>query len=665
MKRLAIARYSLWLLYAACVLADASSRHFGLSLAFAQDQPTSPTQVVINQIDASAFPNIKLFVSVQDAAGKMIRGLESKDFFVTEDEVEQSPVTAATQLPSVATVLVLDTSGSMKGAIADTKQAATAYVELARSEDEMCLMVFSDRPETVQNFTADKNALKRAVDGIKARGNTALYDAAYEAIKSFGEKKGRKVIILLTDGKDDDGTNKPLSKKTLDDVIKVAKETNIPIFAIGLGKDIDEGVLKKLASESGGRYFASPSSADLAALYQEISAQLTGQYLLSYATDLSERDGSWHRVVVKVAGSTGQKQYMAPLDQASASPPAPPPATETKPAAPPPSSAAAAKPSINVLAASQGTQILFITSQYNDSDWAAARLIDEAIGEAHGYSSKDASPQEILFELPKTAILSSAVIDPYTTEREDRWAKDVEIWVSTVGPYDGFTKAASVTVDNKRMESQDPSISLTEQTFPIPETRARWVKVLLKNNYGGDYVQLGEIKLLGSYSEEKEADPLAGLVNVFSQEIGGKILYFSSQYNDSDWAAKNLIDGKVGKGQGYCSADNKPVEILFVLPQVLTISHVAFNPFTTENPNRWAQEVEVQVSTEGPKQGFQSAGVFTLHNRLGADPNKPLPDQIFALKTPVQARFIKLFMHKNHGGSYMQLGEFKAFTPKP
>ncbi|WP_448382772.1 hypothetical protein [Desulfosoma sp.] len=81
---------------------------------------------------------------------------------------------------------------------------------------------------------------------------------------------------------------------------------------------------------------------------------------------------------------------------------------------------------------------MFITGQYNDSDWAAARLIDEAIGKGHGYSAKDASPQEILFELPKTAILSSVIIDPYTTEREDRWAKDVEIWVSTVGPYPKF-----------------------------------------------------------------------------------------------------------------------------------------------------------------------------------------------------------------------------------
>lgn len=259
------------------------------------------------------------------------------------------------------------------------------------------------------------------------------------------------------------------------------------------------------------------------------------------------------------------------------------------------------------------------------------------------------------------------IIDPYTTEGESRWVKDVELWVSTAGPYEGFTKAAAVTVDNKRMESQDPSVSLTEQTFPITETKARWVKLVLKNNYGGSYIQAGEIKLMGYFTDESTQDPLAGLINVFSEEIGGKILYVSNQYNDQDWGAKNLIDGQLGNARGYSSKsiskECPPPEILFVLPKVLTITHVAFNPFTTEDPDRWAKDVEVQVSTEGPKQGFQAIGVFMLHNQRHIDRNKPLPDQIFAV-TPAQARFIKLILHKNHGGSYIQLGEFKAYTSK-
>lgn len=666
MEKKAKSHIGRWLLFGMYAL--------GLSAFLGQNfpasaSPSAPTpsqaQVVVNQIDASEFPHIKLFVSVQDPSGKMLRNLQSQDFAVSEDEVPQSPIGVETQLPAIATVLVLDVSGSMKEAIEDTKKAASSFVELSRKEDELQLITFSDRVTTAQVFTTDKVALKKAIDGIKARGNTALYDAAYQAVRSFGEKTGRKVVILLTDGKDDDGTNKPLSKKTADDVIAAAKETNIPLFTIGLGKEIDEAVLKKMASESGGRYFTSPTSSDLAALYEEISAQLTGQYLLSYTTDLTERDGSWHRVVVKVAGAFGDKQYMAPFDKAAA-PPVPSPEPQPKPDAQP--QTPTPKPALNVLGASQGTQILMATSQYNDSTWSAHNLIDEAIGKERGYSSKGGKdPQEILFELPKTALLSSMIIDPYTTEDESRWVKDVELWVSTTGPYEGFTKAAAVTVDNKRMESQDPSISLTEQVFPLPETKARWVKVVLKNNHGGPYIQAGEIKLMGYFTEEQMQDPLAGLQNVFSEEVGGKILYVSSQYDEQDWGAKNLIDGQLGSAHGYSSKsiskESPPPEILFVMPKVLTITHVAFNPFTTEDPSRWAKEVEVQVSTEGPKQGFQSIGVFTLHNRVNIDRNKPLPDQIFAV-TPAQARFIKLILHKNYGGPYIQLGEFKAYTRK-
>ncbi len=635
---------------------------FSLSalISFAQEKP-SP-EVVINQIDSSNFPKIVLFVSVQDAAGKMIRNLQNTDFTVTEDEVEQSPIEVETHLPSMAMVLVLDTSGSMKNAIEDTKRAASAFVDVVRTEDEMMVITFSDRVQVAENFSKNKEAVKNAVNTIKVRGNTALYDAAYQAVQSFGDKTGRKAIILLTDGKDDDGTGKPLSKKTVDDVIAAAKQINVPIFTIGLGSDLDVPILQRMAAESGGQYFASPTSADLSSMYEKISAHLTGQYLLRYTTDLTDRDGSWHRVVVKVAGGLARKQYMAPLDQEAAA--APKEVSKPQPAAAPPPTSPAKKPLRNVLGTSQGTRLLMATSQYNNSSWAARNLFDEAIGKDHEYSSESAkSPQEFLLELPKTAILSSMIIDPYTTEEENNWAKDVELWASVTGPYDGFTKVTSVTVDNKRMESQDPSISLTEQTFALPESKARWVKIILKNNYGGSYIQLGEIKLMGFFTEEQETDPFAQLQNVFSENIAAKLVYFSSQYNDNSWAAKNLIDGQLGPGHGYSSQDNAPVEILFALPKVLTITHVAFNPFTEESSKNWAKEVEVQVSTEGPKQGFQSVGVFTLHNFQNVGPSQPLPDQIFSI-TPAEARFLKLILHKNHGGSYMQLGEFKAYTPK-
>lgn len=633
-------------------------------------QPGKPsaeqTQVVINQIDVSQFPSVKLFVSVLDASGRMVRGLAEKDFLVKEDEVEQAPVQVATQLPSIASTLVLDTSGSMKRAIGDAQRAATTYVDNVRAEDEVLIIDFSDKVKVAQSFTSSKPPLRAAIGAMKARGNTALYDAVFEAVRSFGDKKGRKVAIVLTDGRDDDGTGKVLSVKTVEQVIAAAREVNVPVFTIGLGADVDEAILTKIAVESGGRYFPSPSPADLENLYREIGEQLTGQYLLSYGTDLSERDGSWHRVVVRAAGGLGQKQYMAPLDRASVKArgeSGEPPARVETPPEPPAAKAAEAKPVINVLAAAQGTRVMTVTSQYDVSQWEAANLIDEAIGKGHGYAAADSRPQEVVLELTRTALISEMIVDPFTEEGEDNWVKDMELWVSNVDPYTGYNKVLAIQVDNNRIESQDPAYSLTEQSFPLPSpARARWVKLALRSNHGGGFMEAGEVKLMGHFLEEEAT--AEKLRNVLSEESGGKLLYFSSQFNESEWAARNLVDGKLGKNHGYASRDNARAEVVFVLPKPTSITQLAFNPFTTEDASNWVKDVEVQVSTEGPKTGFRSVGKFDLHNHENVDRTKPLPDQVFKIE-PVQAKFIKLILLKNHGGGYMELGEFKALAPEP
>ena len=73
------------------------------------------------------------------------------------------------------------------------------------------------------------------------------------------------------------------------------------------------------------------------------------------------------------------------------------------------------------------------------------------------------------------------------------------------------------------------------------------------------------------------------------------------------------------------------------------------------------KDVEVLVSSEGTEGEFTSVGRFTVHNWRHIDAaSKPLPDQRFAIE-PVKARFIKLRLLSNHGGDYIELGEFKAY----
>ena len=149
--------------------------------------------------------------------------------------------------------------------------------------------------------------------------------------------------------------------------------------------------------------------------------------------------------------------------------------------------------------------------------------------------------------------------------------------------------------------------------------------------------------------------------NVLFAENGGQVIFCSSQYNQTSWGAQNLIDGELGNGHGYASKNRNAAEIIFAIPKTETIRELCFNPYTVESPNTWAKHVKVGVSTQSPEKGFVHVGEFTLHNHRGQEKQAPLADQCFDI-TPTQARYIKLQLLSNHGGSYIEMGEFKAYS---
>jgi hypothetical protein len=149
--------------------------------------------------------------------------------------------------------------------------------------------------------------------------------------------------------------------------------------------------------------------------------------------------------------------------------------------------------------------------------------------------------------------------------------------------------------------------------------------------------------------------------NVLCAENGGQVIFCSSQYNQTSWGAKNLIDSKLGHGHGYASKNRNAAEIIFAMPKTETIRELCFNPYTVESPNTWAKRVRVEVSTQSPEKGFVNVGGFTLHNRRDQEKKAPLADQCFDI-TPIQARYIKLQLLSNYGGSYIEMGEFKAYS---
>src|SRR5262249_28618431 len=131
----------------------------------------------------------------------------------------------------VTTVLVLDTSGSMREPANDTDkkskmaalhEAAGRFVDLMRPGAKTTLLPFSDRIDKPQPFSDDKGALKRAVAKLKARGGTLLYDATLDGVETLVAERpeGKKAVVVLTDGMDES----PGSRHRPEEVVARAKE---------------------------------------------------------------------------------------------------------------------------------------------------------------------------------------------------------------------------------------------------------------------------------------------------------------------------------------------------------------------------------------------------------------------------------------------------------
>ena len=253
---------------------------------------------------------VSLSVTVTDRAGKYVTDLQEKDFQIFEDGVHQElRFFDRSNLP-LALSLLLDTSASMEGKLEVAQEAAVAFARRLRPEDLAELIDFDSRVEVLQPFTSDSAALERAIRSTTYGGSTSLYNALYVALKEMrkvpAEEGGpvhRQAVVLLSDGEDTS------SLVSFDQVLDVARRSNTVIYAIALRSPEElaapgfreaDFALRELTRHTGGRVFFTPKVEELQGLYDQISEELSSQYLLGYTSSNQRRDGSWRRIVVRV-----------------------------------------------------------------------------------------------------------------------------------------------------------------------------------------------------------------------------------------------------------------------------------------------------------------------------------------------------------------------------
>ncbi|GAB4271511.1 MAG: VWA domain-containing protein [Candidatus Promineifilaceae bacterium] len=174
-------------------------------------------------------------------------------------------------------VMLLDTSGSMRGDKVDSmKEAAVQFVEQMGDDDTITVITFSTAPSILIPPTKvgeARNKIINAIQQINAGGDTALFDAISQGAAVLGgalRADATNVMVVLTDGVDTSSI-RPFN----DQLIQDATQNNTTVFTIAYGSDADEDVLQNLAFRANGNYYQG-DAASIAAIYDEMSAAFGG-----------------------------------------------------------------------------------------------------------------------------------------------------------------------------------------------------------------------------------------------------------------------------------------------------------------------------------------------------------------------------------------------------
>ena len=275
------------------------------ALAFSQTQGQPPLTF------GSSIEIINLTVTVTDAQGRLVPGLDRDAFSVFEDGVKQELALFNKDRLPLSVVLLMDTSASMEDKIVVARSAAKRFVATLVPEDRARVVAFNNRIDVLQDFTSDKTALNQGIDRLQPQGSTALHNAFYISIKDLQKEKlasagaRRQAIILLSDGEN------TASIVTDEQVIDLARKAEISIYSIRLTADYegDKGraafsqathLLSVLARETGGQAFFPAQIQELDSVYDRIAEEMRTQYSLGYVPTNLKKDGRYRRIVVRV-----------------------------------------------------------------------------------------------------------------------------------------------------------------------------------------------------------------------------------------------------------------------------------------------------------------------------------------------------------------------------
>jgi VWFA-related protein len=283
--------------------------------AFASPSPTPKNREEVPQ-DSDEVIKVEtnltnIFFTAADKNKRFISSLKAEDIRVLEDGQPQEVFTFQQNIDLPLSIAILiDTSISEQRTLPDEKAAAQAFLEnvMRAAKDEAAIVSFTGDTTLEQGFTGNMDRLRRAIDRVEfippsgyigggvvvngtppisgtnqsIAGSTAVWDAVWatsEELIGASAEHTRRAIILLTDGDDTS------SRMKMHEAIERALKADALIYAIGIGDrytfNVNEGSLRKIAEQTGGRAYFPKHERDLNDAFVQIQKDLREQYLVA------------------------------------------------------------------------------------------------------------------------------------------------------------------------------------------------------------------------------------------------------------------------------------------------------------------------------------------------------------------------------------------------
>jgi Ca-activated chloride channel homolog len=248
-------------------------------LLFAQDDAVFRSDVQL----------VRILATVKDQYGALVGSLEKSDFQVRDNGVPQQVSVFERQTDQPLSVAVLiDNSGSTAKDLKFETDSVTRFLHAllreGNPEDAVSLYSFNWEIVRQNGFTRNVSAVEHSLRALRGEAGTSLYDAILLASRDIEDRKGRKVLVIVTDGGD---TTSHTDFQRATEAAQIADAVIYPVLVVPITNEVGrnvggENALTTLSQRTGGRVFEPSLGAALDQAFDQILRDLRTQYLIAY-----------------------------------------------------------------------------------------------------------------------------------------------------------------------------------------------------------------------------------------------------------------------------------------------------------------------------------------------------------------------------------------------